>query len=294
MTTLVTKMWSRDDFDVSTEDGFRRKARITEAYQITCPANFSEAEISALTGVPPTGAIFSDVSSTGSVTPLINIRCKSRSFKRMGPIYWMATLKYEGEFGEGGASSPATATRPVISWSDTETDEAIDQDADGNPIVTENNEPIDGVTMKIADNVLTIERNYRNFSPFLTSEYRHSVNSDTFAGYPAGMGRMIRFTAKQMWDEGEEGYWKVSASIQFRYPYNTTSEKAWYARVRHEGFYEKVSTRIIRAVDDNGEPTTKPVLLDADGARVTDPANATWKEFKRYQPLPYNSLGLLT
>ena len=86
----------------------------------------------------------------------------------------------------------------------------------------------------------------------------------------------------------------MTASIRFRYPFNTTPEKAWYARVRHEGFYEKLSDgRIVRAIDDNGEPTTKPVLLKEDGTRETVSENAYWLEFKRYQPLPYNVLGLL-
>lgn len=290
---LATKMWSKDDFDVSTLEGYRKKANITEAYQITCPPDFSKVEVSSIATIPATGSIYLSTSSSGDVTPLTNIRCKTRSFQKLGPIYWIATLKYEGEFGDAGPSAPATATRPIISWTDTETDEPIDEDWDGNPIVTANGEPIDGVTMKIADNVLTVERNYRFFSPSLTSQYRHSVNSDTFATYPAGTGRMVRFSAKQSWDESDNGFWQVSASIQFRYPYNTTSEKAWYARVRHEGYYEKISGRIVRAVDEHGEPVTKPVLLAEDGTRVTDPSNAFWKEFKRYQPLSYNALGLL-
>ena len=293
VTPLATKMWSKDDFDVTATKGLRKKARITEAYQITCPPNYSKVEVSAIAGIPATGSVYISEDSNGGAIALPTIRCKTRSFQKLGPIYWIATLKYEGEFGDAGPDAAATATRPIISWTDTETDEAIDQDWDGNPIVTANGEPIEGVTMKIADNVLTVERNYRFFSPWLTSQYRHSVNSDTFASYPAGTGRMTRFSAKQAWDEDDNGYWQVSASIQFRYPYNTTPERAWYARVRHEGYYERVSGDIVRAVDDNKEPTTKPVLLKTDGTRETNSENAHWLEFKRYQPLPYNSLGLL-
>ena len=75
---------------------------------------------------------------------------------------------------------------------------------------------------------------------------------------------------------------------------STTDAKAWYARVRHEGFYERLADdSIVRAVDDNKEPTAKPVLLDADGVRVTEPANTVWLEFPRFNPLPYSGLGLL-
>jgi hypothetical protein len=104
---------------------------------------------------------------------------------------------------------------------------------------------------------------------------------------------MIRFSAKQQWDEDDNGYWAVSASIQFRFPYNTTPEKAWYARVRHEGYYEKVGSRVVHAVDANKERVSKPVLLKSDGTRETNANNAHWLEFKRYGALSYGALRLL-
>jgi hypothetical protein len=98
------------------------------------------------------------------------------------------------------------------------------------------------------------------------------------------------------------GYWEITAQIQFRYPYRTTPDKAWYARVRHEGFYEKINVgtkkAIVRAVDGNKEPMTRKVLLDNNGYRLQPPAegeqqNAVWLEFKLYDSLPFNALGLL-
>ena len=87
-------------------------------------------------------------------------------------------------------------------------------------------------------------------------------------------------------------YWSVNAKIQFRFPYNTTPDKAWHSRVRHEGFYEKIGTKVVKAAV-NGEPVVKPVLLKADGTRETNPDNAIWLYFPRYKPLPYAALGLL-
>ena len=52
-------------------------------------------------------------------------------------------------------------------------------------------------------------------------------------------------------------------------------------------------TRIVRAVDDNKEPTQTPVLLKLDGSRETNPNNALWLETQLYGALPYQSLGLL-
>lgn len=74
----------------------------------------------------------------------------------------------------------------------------------------------------------------------------------------------------------------MTGVVQFRIPYLTTADKAWYARWRHEGFYHKVDVpiviggstvnfvKIVRAKDDQDKPTTKKVLLDVNGYRIPD------------------------
>jgi hypothetical protein len=56
-------------------------------------------------------------------------------------------------------------------------------------------------------------------------------------------------------------------------------------------------TQIIRATRA-GEPTAKPVLLDAQGFQLPDvdppqQQTAIWLEKKLYEPLPYSALGLI-
>ncbi len=274
----VTQMWSRDAFKIKTDRGMRKTASIVEAYQITVPPTYTPIQIVALAGMPVTGDAYPG---------LPDMRAVSRNFTRHSPIYYTCVVSFEGP-----NVSPINEP-PIIKWTDTESDEPIDQDWDGNPIVTANDEPIDGVTMKVPDPVLTVERNYRAFNPHLTHQYRLSVSSDAFASYPAGTARLVRYSADQKWDETSGGYWAIKASIQFRYPYNTTPAKAWHARVRHEGYYERIGSDIVRAVDDNKEPVTRPVLLRSDGTRETNAAAAHWLEFKKYQALPYSILGLL-
>jgi hypothetical protein len=143
-----------------------------------------------------------------------------------------------------------------------------------------------------------------SFSPYVQARYRRAVNSDNFLGWPPGTAKLMKFSASNVFGE-TGGYWEITAQIRFRYPYRTTAEKAWYARVRHEGFYEKIDlsgpgagTRIVRAVDGNKEPMTRKVLLASDGYRLPVPAEgeeqiANWLEFKLYDSLPFNALGLL-
>lgn len=283
----VEKMWSKDRFDVSTSNNLQKKATIAEAYQIIVEVGTTKVEVSEAEGLPGTGE---------SYPGLAQIFVTRRAFTKVSPILWIAEIQYQGEFGDEGPDAPATSARPEVSWTDTETDERIDQDADGNALVNKNDERIEGLTAKVADLVLNVSRNYSFFDPAATHRYRHSVNSDKFAGFDPGTGRLIRFSAKQVWDESANGYWKVNASIQFRYPYNTTSEKAWYTRVLHEGFKvrETSTSEPTRAWDkETKDYVVSPVLLKEDGTLETNRENAHWLEFKIYTPLPYKALGLL-
>lgn len=279
-TTEATLMWSRDSFGIASDRGLRKTATIKSGYQITCPVGYSVQDVSAVPGLPLTNSSYPGLS---------DMRLRKKDFTKVGPTYWICIVTYEG------TNIDPVQEPPEIEWSDSTSSEAIDEDWDGNPIVNVNNEPLEGVTMDVADLVLSVKRNFRTFSPALQFQYRHSVNSDTFLGFPAGCGRLTKLSGKQQWWQDGAGYWSVSAQIQFRYPYRTTFAKAWYARVRNEGFWVKdeVAGRLVQAIDQAGQPTQRPVLLKEDGTIERNPEAATWLEFKRYQSLPYAALGLL-
>ena len=270
-------MWSRDAFSASRASGCQKRGRLLAGYQITCPPTTTPAEVSLLPGVPRVGDEYED-------NP--DLLVTNRDFQRVGPIYWVAIVTYEGDF-------PKFAC-PEIEWRSVTSTEAIDEDFDGNPIVTANGEPLEGVTKEISDAVQTIRRQYLTINIPAIHQYIDSVNSDTFSGFGPGIARLTDYSAKAVWGDEVIDHWVVTATIVYRFPYNTTAEKAWYARVRHEGFYEKLgSGEIVRAVDNYKEPVTRPIQLKEDGTRETDPNEAFFKEFKRYGQLSYNALGLL-
>ena len=292
----VTQMWSQDGFSISTVNGIQRSAKIQTGYQITAPANYTVEQVRDLPGLPATGSVYPN---------LPTIFMKEIDFTKHGPTYWTALAKWHGEFGAGGAHIAATAQPPEVSWTDIESEEEIDEDLQGNAIVTANLEPIEGVTMKIADLVVNIRRKFEFFNPAVTHAYRHSVSSDTFLGFSPGVARLTKFSAKQAFDQTTGGYWDVSASIQFRYAYRGPALESWYSRVRHEGFYERVRAPgpadqggnfpsvVVEAVDKFQQRVSRPVLLDEQGFRVEEGQDPVWLRVQKYQPLPYNSLGLI-
>lgn len=292
---LVSLMWSNSSAGASSPDRKKLELEQVDAYQVTVddPAT-TRADILTDTAIPQVG------SRLGSTF----IFCRSVNPVRVTPILWVVEVKYSGQVGFLGISDNPVNQPPELTWSDAETAEPTDEDFDGEPITTVNGEPITGITLPIVDQVLTVKRNFQAINTFAIAPYRQSTNSDIFAGWAPGTVRLIRYNAvaknsnndvQNIGPSPQSGaYWEVTAAFQFRYPYRTTADKAWYARVRHEGMYVKDSAGRITRATVSGADATKPVLLKADGTRELDPANAHWLEFKRLGSLPFFTLGMLS
>lgn len=226
-----------------------------------------------------------------------NKRQSSVRAARISPIMLDVEANYVGPTtGEG--EDPGTGERqrikslPSISFSTTE--EPIDVDADGVAIRTVNGEGYDPpITMEFTDLVLTFENDVSTVDYLQQWNYKGATNSDEFFGFPAGVARIIDITADPT-ATGPDIYYKQTTVVQFRKPIADGAEFiAWYRRQISEGFYEKVGGKIVRAVDEFGQPTTRPVLLDKDtGERINDPANAEWVYIKRYRSLPFAAFNI--
>jgi len=281
------EMWSRQSGSAESPDGKKRILNMQKAFTVTLAASDPlevcyQAAGLPLVNDPYPGTFF--------------VICRSLSPQRVSPIMAVVTASYSGEIGPGDETSSPVDNEAIITWRNATTDEAIDQDWNGKPIVTKNNEPIDGVTERIADQVATIERNFLTINMYAIRAYLKSSNSDTFLGWPAGTARLMEYNASNVITNGVAGFWKVSATVQFREPYNTTADKAWYKRLRHEGYLvrDTAGDEPHIAWDEKTKtPVTKPILLKENGTRETDPDSAYWMEFQTLDSLPYNALGLI-
>lgn len=313
-------MWSKAGGDISLTDNFRKfTAAFQRAYQVFTIPEATAYDVLQAPGIPAAGSSYDD--------DFVAVFADAAKPQRQSPTYWIVTVDYNGEVAFGPADAGGNQNNQVrspllapaiIDWDDVETELEIDEDFDGNPLVTANGEAINGVRRLFADQTVTIKKNMLAFNPYIQARYRHSVNSDIFLGWPPGTAKLMKLRANGVAspDVPGGGYYQVTAVIQFRYPYRTTPERAWYSRVRHEGYYKRVfknfdengvpigfETIVVRATRA-GEPTAKPVLLSVGGFEIkpTDPPEenrapppiqAYWLETKLYEPLPYNALGLL-
>ena len=275
----VSKMWSKTGGSLSSAklSAIDQVWSNTEGYQVLTTIGTEEDEVVAAVGIPRIG----DQHATG-----ISSFCDKIDPQRISPIFWLVTVSYRGIGSADGVK---------VRWTDTATTEPVDRDINGRAIMTANLEPVEGLSMDVADQVCTITRKFISIDTAGIAMYRRATNSDTFLGWPPGTARLVGFDAENEFLYGEPNEkWTVTARIQFREPYaNTTHAEAWYKRWRHEGLYVKVDGVIQRARDELAQEVTKPVLLKVDGTQETDPDAAYFFHTQVYGSLPYSGLGLI-
>ena len=227
----VTEAWSRRGTGFESQDGLRYNLTHSAGYQVMHSYDATEEEIIFDSRVPQIGSRY------------YYAVCRKQSVTKVGPIMSIVAIDYSGEVGPAGPDDNPLNKPVEYEWGQATSTEAIDSDARGRPIVTANGEQISGMTKEISDSVLTMKKNFAVFTPWIQQAYLNSVNSDNFANWLPGTGKMKSLVAKEM-RLGDLQYFEVNAVVQFRYPYNTTPARAWWGRSRHEGFYERLGPTV--------------------------------------------------
>ena len=276
----VTKMWSKNGGSLSSAklSSIDQVWSNTEGYQVLTTIGTQEDEVVAATEIPRIG----DQHSTGIASYVERV-----SPEQLSPIFWIVTVAYRGVMNDIAVD---------VEWTDSNTSEPIDRDITGRAIMTVNGEPVEGLSMDVADQIVVITREFSTINTAGIAAYRRATNSDTYLGWAPGTARLVGFSARNRFSYGGlQESWKVTARIQFREPYaNTTEAEAWYKRWRHEGLWRKESDGVVRrARDGMGQEVTKPVLLKIDGTQETNPDNAVFFHSQVYGSLPYSALGLI-
>ena len=280
----VSQMWSKNGGSVTSKQFSPNDLayKFSAGYQVVTTVDTPLGEIVFHPDIPKHG----DQHPSGAPAYVTSVDPSQTS-----PILWVVSIGYTGE-----ASELEMAGESVdVEWTDSTSTEPIDRDWDGNPITTVNGEPVDGLTVEIADQIVVIRRRFETINTSAIAAYRRSTNSDTFLGWPPGTARLVGFSAKNQFKQGAPNErWDVTARIQFREPYaNTTSAQAWYKRWRHEGLYVVREGLIQRALDESKQESVKPVLIKEDGTQETDSAAAIFRHTQVYGSLPYADLGLI-
>jgi hypothetical protein len=284
------EMWSAQTGTITTTDGRMKKVSINRAFTVvSLPDDTWKDLVVKATELP----------QTSEPHPELNrLICTKKTPKRLSPVFWQVDVTYEGEIGPDGVESTPLDDPAEYAWSKNDREEEIDEDINNEAVQTEAGEKYDNLSMTICDLVLNVKKNYLTINLPGTYQYLHSVNSDTFVGFQPGIAKLTGFSAKHVIaPELEQGYWEVNATITFRYPWRTEPRKAWWKRIKHEGYYEKDDDgKRVRACDGHKEPVVRPIPLDENGKKLEDPTDKSaivYKDYQIYQELPYNALGLI-
>lgn len=224
-------------------------------------------------------------------------RCKDISVDRESQLTWMATAGYRTPVFDYNDPDPGVAypwNQPAtVDFFDIVTNGQIDEDVNGDPLMTAANEPIEGLTRDFSDLGIRIKRAFLTFSGAAYYTYKDAVNSDTYLGFAPGLLRVVGLTATQALFQGSIVYYDVQADIAVRKPYRTTAAKAWYLRVLHQGYMARPSSMDEPALATlpDGNYANKPILLDSDGVALADAGTPDWLEFEVYESAAFSGMG---
>lgn len=152
----VNEMWSTKDGELQ-QDGKKITRTYRKAFQVVHEANDPRDIIERAAGIPRIG-------DAHERSPFVRVK-RVNSLAR-GPIMSIVFADYVGEVDRDEENKSPVDFKPDVQWSDVSSTEAIDEDIDGNPIVTATGEPIDGLTMEINDPLVTIKKNFLTFNSY--------------------------------------------------------------------------------------------------------------------------------
>jgi len=281
----VTRTWSGQGGSIASKDALSFERALDEVFDVVVNDPVNDDNNAVLTN--PMVPQARDQHPDDETLRATKVDIQSR----VSPTLYKVKAVYEapGKPGQNPLNQPT-----IIKFSFVDAEEPIDEDVNGAPIVNVNNEFFDPpVKIAFSDLVITLEKNIAFFDPIQAWTYKNAVNSDSFLGLAPGTCRLHGIDAEEVADT-DYTYFKQKAEIHVRRGMPRTADQyAWYKRLANRGMYEKVSGKLMKAVDDAGAEVTSPVLLNNSGAKITDPSLTVWLQFQVYTSLPFAALNIL-
>ncbi|MGA2324277.1 MAG: hypothetical protein ABSG22_10560 [Sedimentisphaerales bacterium] len=211
---------------------------------------------------------------------------QKKSVKAVGPFDYEVICIYSNQANRSSDSVPEMLANPCdqpwdIDWGSEEISQRIDMayDDDGlllKPLCNVNGEPFDPPLQEpTAFTTLRITRNQPEWDDKLMSQYANTINIDSFWGYKPG-DAMCRAPVAVRMRCANLFYFKATYNFIFTLQDHNWNW-GWYRRILNEGYGEAIDIDtegkkvIVRALDDNGDPTPLPVPLRLSGTRIYPP-----------------------
>ena len=225
---------------------------------------------------------------TGSFCQSIEITQDQEDAKQ-----WLVTAQYSSydiahELGnsqvQNGSINPEEMA-PEVHWSSAKYEVSNALDINGEPFLNTCGDPLENPPKtEESRQVLTFVRNEQSYQESWAQQYRDSVNSDTFLGFPPNQARCKDIQGKRIYTSDYGYYWQVSYEFEFRVGTttvdvettagdfgppvsSTTSTTGWWAVVLNAGLRQNVGgTGPPQQITIDGALLTSPVFLQQDGS----------------------------
>ncbi len=210
--------------------------------------------------------------------------CVDKTCRRRGGDLFEVTCRYKS------VEDPLAAD-PVVDIGFVGSEEPIDRDINGDPILNSADVTFDPpVTSNFDDMLLSITRNQSAFNLTQALNYKGTLNDASFYGFAAGKCKISDIKGTMFKSAGRY-YYSVTYEFQFRWD-------GWLKRRLDEGMRRIVSstpgspleTEVIP--DKNGEPLTEPHMLDGSGALLNSDATPVYLEFDIYRSTDFSVLDI--
>lgn len=151
--------------------------------------------------------------------------------------------------------------------------------------------------------VITIKRQEANFDPAVARSFMFKTNSEVWFGYATGQALMWNIDASDN-GKGNVPQHDVTYTIKIedlhlqagRLPGTTPATldgaTPWQMRVLDTGFQELISGQLVTILSRDGQPRTKPTLLDGAGRKLASGLDPIYKKFTIYDEADFNNLAI--
>lgn len=200
---------------------------------------------------------------------------------------WEVTLNY----GRVDYSVDNPLLEPVkVSINFSTTDEPVDYDIYGSPIMNTAGEPFaEAVTKLTPSSTITFERNEADYNALISYYYVGTVNLYPWKGIPKGCALMTARTATQNFNQNIGFYWTVG--------YDFSVDLNGYKKsVLNQGLRQvKVingKRYLVPCVDETPRPVTSEVLLLRSGEQAPKMSTPIFLDYEVYNYADFSVFGL--
>lgn len=301
MAIKVTEEWEGQSISLSATDDLLGVIGDDDAnFIVTVEGNFTTLEAKELAINAPEIPNIYEPHPFNPFKFVKNIR--GVTFK--GPKIFLVTVHYE-------ALIDPTSLPADIRWTKVGSNEPLEVDANGVPVLNSADQPFDPPPTDIQDDLLRRYMiNRETFNHLLIAPALGAVNSDTFIGFPPGTCKIVDFSATRL-RTGAAFYFKILNIVQVR-------AKGWRKEIPDQGTREKIGTKLVafangdgtfterlvteyRAitetlVDENDDEiqvqVTEPVNLDGAGQILAFGEQPQFRLIDAKPSIPFNTLGI--